>query len=115
MSKLWTELSSLPLEKLQWIAQTFHLFHHTFECFRRILQDQRTTLELFDQFQQTYDEGTDFFYHNPTWRGECIAVQSTSLHESACNVYNNSDLDLLERRLELQLHIMNAKIDDIIL
>ncbi|KAJ6093413.1 hypothetical protein N7486_008702 [Penicillium sp. IBT 16267x] len=78
-----------------------------------MLQDQNTTLELFNESQQTWDECNDFFYHNPTCRGR-IVPQSTPL-QKACYVYNGADLELLETRLKLQLHIMNAEIDDIIL
>ncbi|KAJ5175439.1 uncharacterized protein N7482_001316 [Penicillium canariense] len=120
MSKLWAAcaeagpLAALPLEKIQGIACAFQAFYRTFRCFRRILRHQRTTLESYHEFQQTWDECNDFLHHNPGWRQDTVP-QTTLLHEIACYVYNHEDLDLLEKRLQLQLHIMNAKLDDIIL
>jgi hypothetical protein len=121
MSKVWTAcaeagpLASFPPEKLQTTAQNFHAFYSTFRCFQRILRHQNTTLELYHEFQQTWDECIDFFHHNPTWLHEGTIPQPTLLHQNACYVYTSADLDVLERRVNLQLHIMNAKIDDIIL
>lgn len=121
MSQLWVAcaqagpLAALPPEKTQGIAKRFHAFYRTFRCFRRILRFQHTTLESYHEFKQTWDECNDFLHHNPRWRCQDTTPQTNMLHETACYVYNPSDLDLLERRVDLQLHIMNAKLDDIIL
>ena len=121
MSQLWVAsaeavpLAALPPQKIQGIAKGYQAFYRTFRCFRRILRYQHTTLESYHEFQQTWDECNDFFYHNPEWRPKDTLLQTTLLQEISCYVYNESDLDVLQRRLDLQLHVMNAKLDDIIL
>jgi hypothetical protein len=121
MLQLWVAcaqagpLAALPPDRIQGIAKRFHAFYRTFRCFRRILRFQHTTLESYHEFQQTWDECNDFLHHNPRWGRQDTTPQTNLLHETSCYVYNPSDLDLLERRVDLQLHIMNAKLDDIIL
>ncbi|OOQ85830.1 hypothetical protein PEBR_24007 [Penicillium brasilianum] len=121
MSQLWAAcaeagpLAALPQGRIQGIAQRFHAFYRAFRCFRRVLRHQHTTLESYHEYQQTWDECNDFLHHNPVFCLQDTLPQTNLLHENACYVYNSSDLDLLERRLDLQLHIMNAKLDDIIL
>lgn len=122
MSKLWADcliagpLASLPVDQqFVGLVHRFRRFFRMFPCFREILRHQNASIEFFDDFQQTWDECIDFLYHNPSWRHGNTEPQPTLLHRTACYVYNNSDLAVLERRLELQLHIMNAKINDILL
>ncbi|KAJ5675776.1 hypothetical protein N7462_008673 [Penicillium macrosclerotiorum] len=120
MSQLWLAcaeagpLATLPQEKLEGVCRYYHAFYRTFRCFRRILRHQHTTLELYHEFQQTWDECNDFLRHNPDYCDDLVP-QTTRLHETACYVYNDLDLDHLAKRVELQLHIMNAKMDDIML
>ncbi|KAJ5480917.1 hypothetical protein N7539_006811 [Penicillium diatomitis] len=119
MSQLWKDcmeagpLAALPPDKTQRLEKRFCEFYSTFKCFRSVLRDQHTTLESYHEFQKTWDECVDFLYHSRKWGLEGAIPQATLLHETACYVYNNSDLDLLERRLDLQLQIMHAKLDDI--
>ncbi|KAJ5151211.1 uncharacterized protein N7482_010463 [Penicillium canariense] len=121
MSQLWVDcakavpLAALPLQDIQGIAGRFQAFYRNFRCFHSILQYQHAAFELYHEFQQTWDECNDFIYHRLEWCPQDITPQTNLLHETACYIYNPSDLDLLERRLDLQLHVMNAKLDDIIL
>ncbi|KAF7718620.1 Uncharacterized protein PECH_006351 [Penicillium ucsense] len=121
MSQLWKDcmeagpLAALPPDKTQRLEKRFREFYSTFKCFRSVLRDQHTTLESYHEFQQTWDECIDFLYHSRKGGVEGAIPQATLLHETASYVYNTSDLDLLERRLDLQLQIMHAKLDDIFL
>ncbi|KAJ9209322.1 hypothetical protein DTO166G4_9085 [Paecilomyces variotii] len=120
-SQLWADcriagpLAMLPVGKLVALAKSFRSYFEVFPCFREIISHQNTSIEFFDDFQQTWDECIDFIHQNPSWHRGNASPQLTLLHQTAYYVYNNKDLAILERRLELQLHIMNAKIDDILL
>jgi hypothetical protein len=108
-------LASRSIGEVAALAQKFNNFLNVFDHFQKILQHGNTTVEFYDDFLQTWDECNDFFSHNPTLKEAGTITHATTLHASTCYVYTNDDLGSLSRRLNLQLHIMNAKIDLIIL
>ena len=121
MSELWSAcvvagpLESFPDEIVRRITKKIHDYYHAFKYYRRIRREENAHIESYDEYQQTWDECVDFLYHNP---GICrlnIEPDVNLLHKSARYVYNDSDLDLLERRLQLQLHVLHASMDHTIL
>lgn len=109
-----------PSSKVHALANSFIDFSKTYPPFREILAQDGTTLEFIDDFVQTWDECNDFLYdfeslqRGAAWTKRQPLVPGPS-HRLARYVYSREDFGRLERRLELQLYIMYAKMDDIVL
>jgi hypothetical protein len=112
-----------PSPEIHALEHSFIDFIKTYRQCREILSRAGTTLEFIDDYAQTWDEGSDFLYdytelqRGAAWRKRqpldpLVPVPS---HRLARYVYTKADIIRLQRRLELQLYIMYAKMDDIAL
>lgn len=121
MSELWAAcvsagpLETFPRGSYNRVIKKVHDFYHTFKYYRRIRRDENANIACFHEYQQTWDECVDALYRNPHVCHLDLTEDATLLHRSSRYVYNVSDLELFERRLELQLHVLNACIDCTIL
>lgn len=109
-----------PAPQIQTLANSVIDFHKSHSPFREILSREKITIEFLDDFDQTWDECNEFLYDFATFRGEVRSAQYRSTdpeppHRPASYLYNDGDIAQLARRVELQLHIMHAKMNDVLL
>jgi hypothetical protein len=109
-----------PSSTISALAKSFLTFRSTYKSFMQILAQEETTIEFIDDFSQTWDECNDFLddYEN-LQHGAAFALRWPATpepsHGLARYVYTDEDIVRLKKRVGFQLHIMLAKMDDIIL
>lgn len=95
-------------------------FTTSFQALIYILNQEHMILAWADDFRQTFDECDDFLSDfQALQRGETFGKRLASLpditYKMARYMYTDDEIAVLEQRIDLQLHVMHAKMDDIVL
>lgn len=109
-----------PSLRVRLFARKAVSFKATFEDLQFILNEENITLEWIDSFYQTHDECNDFLFDfEDLQNGRGFDKRPAQLpdipYKMARYTYTDAEIALLEEKIDLQLHIMNAKMNDIVL
>jgi hypothetical protein len=109
-----------PSRQIRRLAKKMAAFHAAFKDLEFVLEEENTTVEWINGFHQTFDECDDFlsdfdslqagqdFYGRP-------AALSELPYKMGRYMYTDPEVTRLEARVDIQLNILNAKMDNVVL
>jgi len=106
--------------RIQRLATKINLYPKTFQDFRDISKKRQKGIERFETYAQTLEECADFLYdYNSVKTGAAFSTRMSGSPELPWKipryVYSNDDIARFEERIDLQLAIMRATMDDLVL
>lgn len=109
-----------PSGRIRVLARKAAFFTASFKDLMFILNEEKMILALLDDFHQTLDECNDFLFdfqalQNGQGFDKRPADSPEITYKMARYMYTDDEIAVLEERIDLQQHFMQAKMDDIVL
>lgn len=109
-----------PSRRVGRLARKMSAFCNAFKDLEFVLEGENTTVEGIDGFRQTFEECDEFLSDFQSLQaGQDFDKRPTGFPELPYKMgrymYTDTEIDSLEARVDIQLNIMNAKMDDVVL
>jgi hypothetical protein len=109
-----------PSRHVKRLASDMSAFHTAFKDLEFVLGGENTAVEWIDECRQTFEECEDFLSDFQSLQtGRDFDKRPTSFLELPYKMgrymYTDTEIASLEARLHIQLNIMNAEMDDVVL
>jgi hypothetical protein len=109
-----------PSRQVKRLAQKMAAFCNAFKDLEFVLEGENTTVEWIDGFRQTFEECDEFLSDFQSLQaGQGFEKRPTGFpklpYKMGSYMYTDTEIANLEARVDIQLNIMNAKMDDVAL
>jgi hypothetical protein len=109
-----------PSWRIRRLASHMSAFHIAFRDLEFILHGDSPTVEWVEDFRQTFDECDDFLFDFQALQaGQEFDNRPAGLpklpYKMGRYMYTDAEIDSLKERVDVQLDIMNARLDNIVL
>lgn len=109
-----------PSQVVKRLANEMASFQVAFKDLEFVLKRENTTVEWIDGFRQTFDECNDFLFDFQALQdGRDFDKRPTGFPDIPYTMgrymYTDAEIAFLGERVGLQLNVMHAKMDDIVL